>query len=323
VSGAPGTSERPLVDVGIPTYGRPEYLAQAIESVLAQTLDAWRLTISENGPGGGEIEAMVAPYRSDPRIRYVTTGSNIGGAGNSTRLIQVGSAPYVGLLHDDDLWEPGFLARRVEFLDSHPGCGLVFSSSDFIDEAGQVLYRFDVDLPEGVQDRKVFLRRLYMGNIISMPTVLVRRASYDAVGPAFNESLLFYDHEMWLRIASRFDVGFIADADARYRVHRSQTTQRLRRHISEHRIQVLEEVERFLPPEVPRLMRRRARYVALIRSFVDSFVRGDRGQAAADLARALRAYPLGPVDPKVALQIVRRIQRRGQDREFWRAGLVE
>jgi GT2 family glycosyltransferase len=209
VSVASGTPEGAVVDVCIPTYGRPEYLALSIESVLAQTLTSWRLTVSENGSGGGEIQALVERYRSDPRVEYVATGTNIGGAANSTRLIRAGSAPYVAVLHDDDLWGPGFLARRVEFMEANPSCGLVFSSSEFIDEAGKVLYRFEVDLPEGIQDRTTFLRRLYVGNIVSMPTVLVRRSSYAAVGSTFNESLLFYDHEMWLRIASRFDVGFM------------------------------------------------------------------------------------------------------------------
>ena len=41
----------PAADVGIPTFGEPTYLAEAIECVVAQTLPDWRLTISENGEG--------------------------------------------------------------------------------------------------------------------------------------------------------------------------------------------------------------------------------------------------------------------------------
>jgi glycosyltransferase involved in cell wall biosynthesis len=293
------------VDVGIPTYGQPKFLADAIESVLAQTFESWQLTVSENGPRSPEVAAIIKPYLSDPRVRYAATGRNIGAAGNWTRLIQTGRAPYVALLNDDDLWEPGFLARRVAFLEAHLSCGLVFSSSDFIDTAGRVIHRFDSHLTEGVQERKAFLRRLYVGNIISSTSALVRRASYEAVGPAFNGSLLFADHEMWLRIASRFDVGFLADSDARYRLHPLQTTQRLRRHMGEHRLRVLEAAESFLPRDVPRQMRRRATYIALARSFVDALARGELRESAVHLGRALRLYPLGPLDPKVALQVIR------------------
>jgi glycosyltransferase involved in cell wall biosynthesis len=316
----PPADDRVLVDVGIPTYGRPAYLAEAIESVLAQTLESWQVTVSENGPGSADIAPIVEPYLGDPRVRYVTTGRNIGGAGNSTRLIQTGRAPYVALLHDDDVWEPGFLARRVAFLEANRTCGLVFSPSEFVDEQGSVVYRFEVDLAEGVQDRQEFLRLLYRGNVISMPTIVVRRSSYEAVGPVFSDSLLFYDHEMWLRIAVRFDVGFLAGSDARYRVHRSQTTQLVRRHIGEHRLRVLDEAETYLPHDVPPLLRRQVRYIALMRAFLDALARGEPREAAVHLGRALRVYPLGPLDPKVALQVIQRLQRRAQDREFWKAG---
>src|SRR5215471_276994 len=91
-----------LVDVGIPTFGEPRFLVETIESVLRQTFTGWKLTISENGPGSAAVAAAVEPFLSDPRVRYVTTGKNLGGARNSSSLVQGGSARYVALLHDDD-----------------------------------------------------------------------------------------------------------------------------------------------------------------------------------------------------------------------------
>ena len=86
-----------LVDVGIPTYGEPKFLAKAIESVLDQTFPAWALTISENWPRErGRRWAAVEPYLADPRVRYVTTGTNLGGARNSTGLIQSGRGSVRG-----------------------------------------------------------------------------------------------------------------------------------------------------------------------------------------------------------------------------------
>ena len=87
-------SSAPLVDVGMPAYRRPEFIGEAIESVLAQTHTNWRLLVSENGPGGGEVEAAVSPYTSDPRIRFAATGKDLGPPANWTRLVQAGTAPY-------------------------------------------------------------------------------------------------------------------------------------------------------------------------------------------------------------------------------------
>jgi len=71
---------------------------------------------SQPGPGGGPVADAVAPYLGDPRVRYSSTGTPVGAAGNMTALINSETAPYVALLHDDDRWEPDFLARRVAFL---------------------------------------------------------------------------------------------------------------------------------------------------------------------------------------------------------------
>ena len=86
----------PSVDVANPTCGRPEYLVEAIESVLAQTLPEWRLTVSEDGPGSDAVAAAMAPYLSDACVRYVVTGQRLGAARHMTRLIRAGTAPYVG-----------------------------------------------------------------------------------------------------------------------------------------------------------------------------------------------------------------------------------
>ena len=90
---------------------------------------------------------------------------------------------------------------------------------NYIGGAGEVVYGYTPNLHEGLQPRRTFLRTLYRQNVIATPTVLTRRSAYDAVGPDFSESLRFDDWEMWLRIAVRFDVGFLDVYDADYRIH--------------------------------------------------------------------------------------------------------
>jgi glycosyltransferase involved in cell wall biosynthesis len=315
--GDPHADTRVLVDVGIPTYGQPRFLGEAIECVLAQTISSWQLTISENGPASDEVGGIVERYLSDPRVRYVTTGTNLGGGQNSTSLLRGGRAPYVALLHDDDRWKPEFLARRLPFLEANPSCGLVFSSCDFIDEQGSVVYRFAPKLGEGIQPRQGFLRTLYRRNVICIPTVLVPRWCYEAVGPAFSDSVLFYDYEMWLRIAFRFDIGFLNVSDASYRLHRAQTTHGIASNMGEHRIALLDAVESTVPPDFPSLERRRARSGALLRVALEALERGDRRTAVACLRKAIREHPVGPLDPKMASLVIGSMRRRALLRKTW------
>ena len=309
---------RTLVDVGIPTYGEPKFLAKAIESVLDQTFPAWALTISENGPGSAAVAAAVEPYLADPRVRYVTTGTNLGGARNSTGLVQSGEAPYVALLHDDDLWAPEFLERRVAFLDANPSCGLVFSVADFIDDQGSVIHRFRVRLPIGLQDRRRLLRALYAHNFIGFLTALVPRRCYEAVGPEFNEKVIFYDYEMWLRLASHFDVGYLGVVDSYYRIHSGQTTYEIDGTVGEHRLALLQAADEVLPPDFPSLDRRRAWSGAFLRIAVDSLERGDRRRSLAHLKKALQQYPIALLDPRIAALAFVSIWRRTVLRRAWR-----
>ena len=192
------------MDVGIPTHGRPAFVREAIESVLAQTFGDWRLAISEDGPGGGPVREAVEPYLGDERISYIATGEHVGAAGNMSRLLQRGDAPYVILLHDDDLWEPEVLERRVRFLEGHPGCGFVFSGHFDIDGDGRRIGSAEFRLAEGVYPPETLAPMMLRANVMDiMDSVLVRRSAYDAVGPEFDASLpRVYDWEMWARLAA-------------------------------------------------------------------------------------------------------------------------
>src|SRR5687768_8986516 len=146
-----------LVDIGIPTRGRPRYLVEALETVLAQTETRWRVTISENDVGDAAVAAALAPYLEDPRITHSPTGRDIGLAANHTRLLQQATAPYLAILHDDDRWEPHFLERRLAFLQDHPAAGFVFSPALSIDDEGRTIGRFKADFEEGQLEPAVVL----------------------------------------------------------------------------------------------------------------------------------------------------------------------
>ena len=100
----------------------------------------------------------------------------------------------------------------------------VFSANREIDERSSETGRSRQVLAEGVHPPEQLVPLLLRHNLIGMPTVLVRRSAYEAVGPAFDEETLYFDYQMWLRLALRFPVGYLAVWDASYRVHDRQVT---------------------------------------------------------------------------------------------------
>jgi hypothetical protein len=309
-------TENTIVDVGIPTHGTPAHLREAVESVVGQSFRDWRLTVSENGAGGDAIAAVLEPHLSDPRVRHVVVGQDITPGENHTRALRSGSAPFVAVLHDDDRWDADFLARRVAFLEQHATAGIVFANARFIDSNGRELARTTPRFEEGVQDREAFLRALYLRNVIPVQTVLGRRSAYDEVGSAFS-AILFSDHEMWMRIAALFDVGFLDVYDSDYRIHQGQATNMAFTQLGAHRLEFYESVDQWVPACITSRDRKRAHASAHFRVALEARERRERRRAVASFWSGLREYPAAPLDGELRSLAIGAMRTRSRLRKAW------
>ncbi len=123
-----------LVTVCIPTYNRPAYLREAIDSVLRQTYVDFDLRIYDNGLHQ-DAAGMLADF-GDERIRYVRNRRNIGAAANWIRALTEADGRYCATLSDDDRWEPTLLERLVSPLERDPTIDVAFGDHHVIDHAG-------------------------------------------------------------------------------------------------------------------------------------------------------------------------------------------
>lgn len=133
----------PRVSVGLPVYNGERFLAQALDSILAQTLEDYELLISDNGSTDG-TEAICRAYASrDKRIRYLRNETNVGASINFNRVFELSSGEYFKWLAADDLCAPEFLERCVEMLDAEPAAVLAYPRATWIDEHGETLFDSD------------------------------------------------------------------------------------------------------------------------------------------------------------------------------------
>ncbi|HEY8240232.1 MAG TPA: glycosyltransferase family 2 protein [Kiritimatiellia bacterium] len=108
--------------IGIPTYKRPQFVMQAVRSVIAQGFDDWQAIVSDNpSPGdiGRRIRADVESL-GEPRVSFHQQDTNGGEYGQGRYFFAQARAlgcEYLTILHDDDTLEPGYLAAAVEALD--------------------------------------------------------------------------------------------------------------------------------------------------------------------------------------------------------------
>jgi glycosyltransferase involved in cell wall biosynthesis len=114
------TSDFPLVSVIIPVYNRDRYLAEAIESVLAQTYPAIELIVVDDGSSDRSAEIA----QSYPVIYHFQPNGGIGSARNAGIALATGE--FLAFLDSDDIWVTDKLAKQMAAFDANPHLEAVF-----------------------------------------------------------------------------------------------------------------------------------------------------------------------------------------------------
>lgn len=128
-----------LVSIITPLYNGERFVAQTIESVLAQTYPYWEMLIINDGStdNSGQIALQYAEH--DNRIQVITQ-HNAGSAAARNNGIRRANGRYIALLDADDLWEPNFLEAQISLLHNKQ-CVLVYGAHKRINENGEEILR--------------------------------------------------------------------------------------------------------------------------------------------------------------------------------------
>jgi glycosyltransferase involved in cell wall biosynthesis len=123
----------PLVSVNMITYNHAPFIVQAIEGVLQQRTNfPFDLVIGEDCSIDGTREIVFEYQEKCPDIiRVVTSDKNVGAKINGFRTLKACQGKYIAFCEGDDYWHnPDKLQKQADYLESHPECGMVYSSYD-------------------------------------------------------------------------------------------------------------------------------------------------------------------------------------------------
>lgn len=130
---APDTADRdgPAISVILATYNRPDVLAAAIRSVLAQEFEDWELLVVGDHCAD-ETAATVAGF-GDPRIRYINLRFNHGDQSGPNNVgLARARGRYVAFLNHDDLWFPDHLAGARDYLEASGADAVIARSATIL-----------------------------------------------------------------------------------------------------------------------------------------------------------------------------------------------
>lgn len=194
----------PLVSIVIPAYRRADFLNQAIDSVLTQTLADYELIVVDDCSG----EEIVRQYRLPPGARLIVRAENSGRASVPRNDgLRAARGRYVAFMDMDDIWAPEKLAEQAAVLEAHPEVGLTFCHYTIVDEALRPRKR----QPRPTRLGRDILRQLLAANVIHTPSqVLIRRSVLEEVGGFDDAIFCSADWDLWTRLARV--TAFHADA---------------------------------------------------------------------------------------------------------------
>ena len=207
------------VSIIIPVYNGSNYLAEAIDSALAQTYKNIEIMVINDGStDNGETRKIALSYGN--KIKYIEKSN--GGVSTALNLgIEKMTGDYFCWLSHDDKYYPNKIERQIEETKKYDDNTILFSNYDFIDEKGK---KFDTvclnhELLENKPDYAVL--RGCIGGI----TLLIPKHVLDEVGPFSTELRCVQDYEMWFRMLDKYQFRHMEDILSMTRIHPKQDTQ--------------------------------------------------------------------------------------------------
>ncbi|MFO0888513.1 MAG: glycosyltransferase [Isosphaeraceae bacterium] len=210
------TDRVPLVSACMPVYNGERYLAEAVESILAQTLVDFEFLIIDDGSTDGSLRILQRYAEQDPRIRLISR-PNKGLTATLNELIDLARGEFIARMDADDVSLPERLERQVDYLRANPGCVVVGCRALVIDPDGDpVSVRFNGLAHEELDAQNLDGSRQ---SALCHPSVLMRRQALVESGKYRQQFQYCEDLDLWLRMAERGRLGNLPEVLIKYRVH--------------------------------------------------------------------------------------------------------
>jgi glycosyltransferase involved in cell wall biosynthesis len=234
----------PLVSIVTPSLNQGRFIRDTIESVLNQDYPRLEYIVVDGGSTDGTLDIL---RHYNDRLYWISEPDR-SQAHALNKGWRMARGEILGWLNSDDTYRPGAVEVVVKAFLSHPEAGGIYGDCDYISATGALLEKYET----GPFDFATFFRT--SRSPIPQPSMFIRRAVYEDVGPV-NESLqLVIDWEYWLRVGMKYPILYLPQTLATYRVHGSSKSATESLRFGEETTRVYQEL--FASPNPPGSLRR-------------------------------------------------------------------
>jgi len=207
---------QPLVSIIIPTYNRKQYVAEAIDSCLAQTYANCEIIVVDDG--STDDTEVYLRNRYGGQIRYIYQDNQGPGIARNTAIASA-KGEYIQFCDADDQLVKDKIQKCVDYFEAHPDVAVVHSYYQFVAPDGKTpietppFHTFSDDL---------FCQLLNLtGNVILISSTIIRKSALDDVGafPDDPEHRSAEDWDLFLRLSSKYKFHGITEQLVLRRMH--------------------------------------------------------------------------------------------------------
>lgn len=256
----------PKVSVIVPSYNHAPYLAQRLDSILAQTYQDFELIFLDDA-SPDQTQEVFARYAADPRIRAVFNEQNSGNVFKQwNRGLEMARGEYVWIAESDDCAHPELLATLVARLEGSLEAGVAYCNSTVVDPEGKPTglisdwsneiapQRWNADFSnEGRQEIRRYL--VQRNTIPNASAVVFRRALQRSLGPVRTDYRLCGDWAFWVAMLAQCSVHYVGRPLNQFRKHPRSVTSRSHRESRdiEEQYRLVAEIAELYSPEADAL----------------------------------------------------------------------
>ena len=203
-----------LVSIITPAYNAVAYIAETIESVLAQTYTNWEMLIVNDCSKDNTAEIVESYAKKDKRIKLINLKQNSGAAAARNTAIQNAKGRYIAFLDSDDLWKKEKLQKQIEFMQQN-GYAFTCTSYEHFKDAKENIQN-QVQIPNSLNYQQAL-----KGNQIGCLTVMLDRKQIQNIHFTKDKH---EDYILWLNILKQGITAYgIQESFALYRTGNSKS----------------------------------------------------------------------------------------------------
>ena len=221
--------EEKKISIVLPVYNGSEYLAESIESVLAQTYANWELIIVNDCSTDNTLAIASDFANKDARIKVFSNKENLKLPNTLNAGFEHATGEYYTWTSDDNKYKPDALRVMVECLEKNPDAVMVYTNYTTIDSSGTTIKLVNELGP----------KYIFTGNIIGA-CFLYRADVAHKVGLYDANLFLAEDYDYWIRLYEVGKVLHIKDDLYCYRIHGKSLTETRKNQVDEQTYKVLD-----------------------------------------------------------------------------------